>query len=356
MLLVMVMEVDGRGRRCWTHILWCLGRRVALLKTEASRTAIGRQTGHPVMMVVHGRAVGRCGHGSRSRRRSSSGCSGRCCRRVGRPIAGRRRSGRTEIALTNNGRRRRDHYSAAIGAVIIGAVAAGRQVTAGTAVGVVVVLLDNRRRPVVRTARMQTAVIGLVLTGQLTQSRRTVVRLLMLLLLLLLRLLLLRKEGLLLLLKIVGRGTGVGQRQMGGGSCGRRRHRRRIDSVLEETVIRFEGLAFAPEASRPAPETALFKHELGGRIDGPVVTFARPPQAFWQFDETLVEREIVTHRVLPALIGSPEEWEALLEELVDFAQRQPLAGRALDGHDDQCDVGIRRFLLSPDSRGRRCRR
>lgn len=202
---------------------------------------------------------------------------------------------------------------------------------------------------------MQTTVVRLVLARQLTQSRRTIIRLLMLLLLLL-RLLLLRKEGLLLLLKIISRGTGVGQRQVSGGSRGRCRHRRRIDSVLEETVIRFEGLAFAPEASRSAPEAALFKHELGGRIDGPVVTFARSPQALWQFYEALVEREIVTHRVLPALIGPPEEREALLEELIDFAQCQTLAGRALDGHDDQCDVGIRRFLLPPHSRCRRRRR
>ena len=55
-----------------------------------------------------------------------------------------------------------------------------------------------------------------------------------------------------------------------------------------------------------------------------------------------------TYRIFPSLVGPPEEREPLLQEGVDFAQRQPLRRRVLDGHHDERDVRIRRFLLPPD--------
>uniref|UniRef100_A0A670J005 Methenyltetrahydrofolate synthase domain-containing protein n=1 Tax=Podarcis muralis TaxID=64176 RepID=A0A670J005_PODMU len=123
-----------------------------------------------------------------------------------------------------------------------------------------------------------------------------------------------------------------------------------VEIQVHHAVHGFEGLAFPPEAAGPPSEGAFFEHELAGRVDGPVVALARPAQPFGQLDEAFVEREVVAHRVLPALVRAAEEREAALQELVDLAQRQALGRRALDSHDNQGDVGVRRLLRPSDAR------
>ena len=63
----------------------------------------------------------------------------------------------------------------------------------------------------------------------------------------------------------------------------------------------------AAEAAGPAAEGPLLEHVLLGRVDGPVVAFARAAQRLGQLDEALVEGEVVPHRVLPALVGTAEK-------------------------------------------------
>jgi hypothetical protein len=62
------------------------------------------------------------------------------------------------------------------------------------------------------------------------------------------------------------------------------------------------------------PERALLEHILLGGVDGPVVTLAGPAQRLGQLDETLVQGQIVPHRVLPALVGTTEEREFRLKK------------------------------------------
>lgn len=54
--------------------------------------------------------------------------------------------------------------------------------------------------------------------------------------------------------------------------------------------------------------------------------------------------------VFPALVRAAEEREALLEEIVDFGEGQPFAGRVLDRHYDEGDVGVRGFFLAAGAR------
>lgn len=122
--------------------------------------------------------------------------------------------------------------------------------------------------------------------------------------------------------------------------------------AVHHPVHGLQGLAFSSEASGSATKRALLEHELAAGVDGPVVAFPRPAQSLRQLDEALVEREVVPDGVLPALVGAPEEGEASLEELVDLAQRQPLGGGALDRHDDQSNVGVRRLLRPPQTGAR----
>lgn len=104
------------------------------------------------------------------------------------------------------------------------------------------------------------------------------------------------------------------------------------DSV-HHAVHGFESLAFPSETAGPASKRALFEHELAPGVDGPIVAFTRPPEALGKFDETFVERQIVSDRIFPALVRTPKKREASLEELINFTQRQPFGRRALYRHD-----------------------
>ena len=72
--------------------------------------------------------------------------------------------------------------------------------------------------------------------------------------------------------------------------------------AVHHPVHGLQGLTFPSEASGSAAKRALLEHELTARIDGPVVAFPRPAQPFGQLDEALIQRQIMPHRVLPALI------------------------------------------------------
>lgn len=98
-------------------------------------------------------------------------------------------------------------------------------------------------------------------------------------------------------------------------------HRSAEADAVHHAVHGFESLAFPSETTGPASERALLEHELAPGVDGPIVAFARPPEAFGKFDETLVKRQIVSDGIFPALVGTPKKWETRLEELIDFTQR-----------------------------------
>lgn len=134
-------------------------------------------------------------------------------------------------------------------------------------------------------------------------------------------------------LVVVTRG-GVARPKISDGSGGVRR-------------ARLQRLALPPEPPGPPPEGAFLEHVLGGGFDGPVVPLAGASQALGQFDEALVEGEVVPDGVLPSLVGAAEEGEALLEEVVNLGEGEPLGGGVLYCHDDEGDVGVGGFLLSP---------
>lgn len=118
--------------------------------------------------------------------------------------------------------------------------------------------------------------------------------------------------------------------------------------AVHHAVHGLQRLTFAPKTPGSPSEGALLEHKLTGRVDSPVVSLPWPAEAFGQLNEALVQRQVVTHRVLPSLVGAPEEREAALQELVYFTKRQALGWRALDSHDYQSDVGIGGFLWPAD--------
>lgn len=65
----------------------------------------------------------------------------------------------------------------------------------------------------------------------------------------------------------------------------------------------------------------------------------------WHFDEALVQREIVSYRVLPALFVLTVVWEVGHDVLVDAVERQPLLRRLANSHHDQSVVRERRLFV-----------
>ena len=63
------------------------------------------------------------------------------------------------------------------------------------------------------------------------------------------------------------------------------------------------------------------------------------------FEEALVEAEVVSDGVLPALLVVAVVREVLHDELVDLAQCHPFLGAAADRHHDQGVVGKRGLLV-----------
>jgi len=76
-----------------------------------------------------------------------------------------------------------------------------------------------------------------------------------------------------------------------------------------------------------------------------VVLHAGPAPGY--LDETVVQAQVVPDGILPALSVPPVVWELLRDVVVYLAQRHPLVGRGHDGHGDQRDVRVRRFLVVP---------
>ena len=85
-------------------------------------------------------------------------------------------------------------------------------------------------------------------------------------------------------------------------------------------------------------------HERGSQR--PVVSLAgRVCLVARDLHETLVEREVVTNRVLPAASVVAVEGKVVHDIVVDLVQCQLLLRRALDGHGDERDVGEWRSLM-----------
>ena len=101
------------------------------------------------------------------------------------------------------------------------------------------------------------------------------------------------------------------------------------------------GLLFAPGLPFP-PEVTVIEHLLALWVNGPVMTFTGVTWGPRDLFEAIVQRQIVTYRVLPACFTLLVEGEVLCNESINAAQRQLPEGRGLDCHGDERWVGIGR--------------
>jgi len=81
-------------------------------------------------------------------------------------------------------------------------------------------------------------------------------------------------------------------------------------------------------------------------VQSPVRAFARSVWHSRDFHETVVERQVVPERVLPALRVPSVVRELVANELVDVGQREHFLGRTPYGHGRERYVTVRRFLVA----------
>ena len=100
------------------------------------------------------------------------------------------------------------------------------------------------------------------------------------------------------------------------------------------------------EAFATSQETSVLKHVPATGVQRPKAPLTWLVGAPGDLDEAVVEGQVVSQGVLPALGVLPVVGEAVHDELVDLTQREHLLGAALDGHSRERDVGVRRFLVA----------
>jgi len=105
----------------------------------------------------------------------------------------------------------------------------------------------------------------------------------------------------------------------------------------------------ATARGRAGPSTqfarrAANEHVVSRRVQHPVVALAWIVVVARDFDEALVEAEVVSDGVLPALFVLAIVREVANDELVDAVERQSFVRAAADRHHDHGVVAVRRLL------------
>lgn len=100
------------------------------------------------------------------------------------------------------------------------------------------------------------------------------------------------------------------------------------------------------ETLAAAEEGAVLEHVDGVRMEGPVGPFARSVRPSGHFEETVVEGQVVSQRILPPLSVLPVVRETFHDVAIDIGQREHPLRRRQDGHGRQGDVRIWRLLIA----------
>ena len=136
--------------------------------------------------------------------------------------------------------------------------------------------------------------------------------------------------------------------------------RTRVGIPEEAIGLRDRGLSVRSLHTPASPVVALLEHVLARWIERPVITLPFAAAFAWLLDEALVQRQVVSDRVLPAFFVLLVKRELRDDILVDAVQREPFFRRLSNCHRNQGDVRIRGLhvrilVLLRLFRRRRCR-
>ena len=88
----------------------------------------------------------------------------------------------------------------------------------------------------------------------------------------------------------------------------------------------------------------ILEHLLAFRIQRPIVAFARLSFLSRHFNKAIVQAQVVSDRVLPALAILVIVRKSLHDELINSVQSNSVIGRVFNSHGNQSYVGVGRFL------------
>ncbi len=100
------------------------------------------------------------------------------------------------------------------------------------------------------------------------------------------------------------------------------------------------------EALPPTKKTSVFKHVTTARMQSPKTALAGLVRPAGDLNETVIEGEVVSQRVLPTLRVLPVIRKPVHDELVNLTQGKHLLRAALNGHGREGDVRVRRLLVA----------
>ena len=112
---------------------------------------------------------------------------------------------------------------------------------------------------------------------------------------------------------------------------------------LRLEVVLLVGLQ--PEALPAAQQGTVLEHGNGLGVEGPVGALARHVVAPRHLNETIVETQVVSQRVLPSLGVVSVVGKVVHDELVDVGERQHLVRGLHEGHGGKGDVGVGRLAV-----------
>lgn len=93
-------------------------------------------------------------------------------------------------------------------------------------------------------------------------------------------------------------------------------------------------------------ETSVLEHVSAAGVQSPEAALTWLVWAAGDFDEAVVEGQVMTQGVLPPLSVFSVIRESIHDELVDLAERQHLLRAALDRHGSEGDVRVRWLLVA----------
>jgi len=91
-----------------------------------------------------------------------------------------------------------------------------------------------------------------------------------------------------------------------------------------------------------SPKVSVVEHFLAIVVELPVISFSGIVLVSGYFSEAVVERQIVSDRILPSSFRALVKREIVSDVLVNLRKRESLVRRVLDAHRDQSRVRIRR--------------
>ena len=143
-----------------------------------------------------------------------------------------------------------------------------------------------------------------------------------------------------------GRQFDVGRAKRVGDGCGPH-FAFRLEDIVPGIILRYLAIfiitinSFCQKSSLASQKTTVLKHFGTFSMQCPIISFSSVLGRLGNFYETIIERQIVPKRILPASIVLSVKRKIVHDELVDLRQGHHFRRRTVDGHSAQSNITVR---------------